>query len=127
MGDIYMLPKDDSGGRLYRGIYLLISRQPWTWQSVGATCGLAGGMLSMLSGLLLWMSTRFLAARGVGSSTQLWEILFFVLPIPLMALGAHCLDLLEKRSSTILHVPAKTQPIEAGHLLPFRPSQPHHN
>lgn len=126
MSDISVLPEDDSSGRLYCRMYLLVSKNRWTWQSLGAAFGLAGGMLSMLLGLLLWMLNRFHAAGGGDSSGHVLEILFFVLPIPLMVLGAHCLDMLEKRS-TIITMQAKSRPIEVGHRLSLRPRYPHNN
>jgi hypothetical protein len=52
--------------------------------------------------------------------------LFFALPLPLLALGAYCLDLLEKRSP-ILPLPANSQPasFERWHRLQAR--RPYNN
>ena len=126
MADIYILPEDDSVGGLYRRMYLLVSKNQRTWQTVGATLGLAGGMLSMFTGLLLWMLNRFYAAAGEYSSVHVLEMLFFVLTVPLMVSGAHCLDILEQRS-TIDTMPAKSHPTQVGHWLPLRPRCPHNN
>ena len=108
MNEIFILPKDELDGGLYRRIYLLVRKDRWSWQSAGATFGIAGGMLSIILGLWLWALVQFLAPVGFGSSLHLLSNIFLVIPLPLLAWGAYCLDLLEKRPPT-LPLPAKSQ------------------
>jgi hypothetical protein len=122
-GRVYILREDDLSGELYRRIYLLIMKKRWTWQSLGATFGISGGMLSLIFASLLWAIVRFLAAGGSISALHTFEIVFFVLPLPLLALGVHCLDLLEKEPP-ILPLPTKSQPAAFRRWLHLRPRQP---
>lgn len=126
MSRIYRLREDDRGDDLYRRIYLLIIKNRLTWQSVGATLGISGGMFSLLLAMLLWSIVRFLAASGSASILRALEIIFFVLPLPLLALGVHCLDLLEKKRPA-LTLPGRSQSAEVERWLPLRPRHPHHN
>lgn len=79
-------------------LYLASRRGRWTWQAAGALCGLLGGSLAAILGLMLsawsWMTGRAsandLSLHGAGS-------LLLLSTIPLLILGGCCLDLLEKR------------------------------
>ena len=126
MKEIYVLQKDDLRGELYRRIYLLIRNNRWTRQSVGATFGLVGAMLSILLGLLLWIVIGFLKPGSFGSLLTVLSNLFFALPLPLLALGAYCLDLLEK-SSPIPPLTCNPQPAGFERWRHLRARYPHHN
>ena len=126
MNKIYTLGEDDLRGGLYGRIYLLIGKNRWTWKSVGAAFGIAGGMLSMLSALLLWATVRFLASVGVGLILSTLDNVLFTLPLPLLALGAYCLDLLETQLP-ILPPPAKSRPSGFKGGEAFGLANPHHN
>ena len=126
MNKIYILPKDELGGELYRRICLLISKNRWTRQSIGAAFGLAGGMLSIILGAVLWAIIQLLAPGSFGSFLNGLEIVFFALALPLLALGAYCLDLLETKAS-ILPLHAKSPPVGFERLLHLRPQHLHKN
>lgn len=126
MNKIYTLREDDLGDVLYQRIFLLIAKNRWAWQSLGAALGLAGGMLSILLGALLWIIVRFLATGRLGSYLNTVEILFFVLTLPLLALGAYCLDLLEKKSP-LLPSPSKSRPVNLDLRHHLRSKRPHNN
>ncbi|MDQ1558044.1 MAG: hypothetical protein QOD32_1104, partial [Pyrinomonadaceae bacterium] len=79
-----------------------------------------------LLGLLLWAIVRFLVAGGSISALHTFEIVFFALPLPLLALGVHCLDLLEKETPT-LPLPANAPPADLKRRLRLRPGHPHNN
>jgi hypothetical protein len=85
---------DQSGLR----IEFRAKNQGWNYQSIGACAGLAGGVIAALSGSLLTAITWF-TGTGAGSSYlhTLGTMLLF-LTIPLLILGAHCLDLAEKQA-----------------------------
>ena len=72
-------------------------RSGWTWPAVGAVLGLGGGILAVADGTLLsaiaWArgeGAGVISLHGVGS-------ILLLSTIPLLILGAHCLDLLEGR------------------------------
>lgn len=80
-----------------KNLYVWTSRNGWTWQTFGAVTGLGGGVLAAAVGALLsavaWMrgdETGGLSMHGVGS-------ILLLSMIPLLIMGAHCLDLLDKR------------------------------
>jgi hypothetical protein len=126
MNKNYTLRDYDEEGLLYRRIYLLIRKNGLKGQAIGAALGLCGAMLSIILGGLLWAALHFLALGALASLLTALEIIFFVLPLPLLALGACCLDLLEKRVS-LLPAQSATQlaPLDRSQRLRFR--HPHNN
>lgn len=118
--------EEDMGDELYRRIYLLIKKNGWARQSIGAAFGLAGGMLSIILGALLWVTTPLLAPGSFASFLNVLEIVFFVLPLPLLALGAYCLDLLEKKPP-LLPLRVGFQPARSERLHRLRLQRPHNN
>jgi hypothetical protein len=95
----------DSETRL-KELYVWSRRRGWAWQAVVTVFGLGGGILAATIGSLLsavaWMrgeETGGLSLHGVGS-------VLLLSTIPLLILGAHCLDLLDKRVETSQEVAA---------------------
>jgi hypothetical protein len=127
MNSIYILPEDELGGRFYRRIYLLIKKNRRACAAIGAAFGLIGGTLSIVMGALLWAIVALLAPVSPRSFLNVLEIVSFVLPLPLLALGAHCLDLLEKRPRIIFLLSVQSQPDGFESLLRFRPGRPSQN
>lgn len=123
MNKTYMLPEDDLGGEVYRRVYLLVNKNWGGWQSIGATIGLAGGVLSTPWALLLWAAVKFLTPSGIGTTLSLLSNVLFALSLPLLALGASCLDLLEKKPP-VLPLPAESQPASPRRLHHLRPRNP---
>ena len=81
-----------------RNLCVWTRRHGWTWQAAGAASGLGGGIIFAAVGALLsaaaWLrgdEAGGLSAHGAGS-------LLLLSTIPLLVSGAHCLDLLERRS-----------------------------
>ena len=108
MNKIFIMPEDELRGLLYGRIYLLIRKNRWNRQASGAACGIIGGMLSIILGVLLWALVWVLPSGGFESSLYRLSNLFFFFTIPLLALGAFCLDQLEKMPPA-LPLPAKPQ------------------
>lgn len=112
MKNTYPLPEDDLRGELYWRMLLLVCKKRGGWPRVGAVVGLAGGALSMPLALVLWATTRFfLVAPTLG---VLCNVLF-ALALPLLALGAVCLDRLETKPPILL--PSAPRP--AGTTRPY--------
>jgi hypothetical protein len=86
---------------LYEEMHRLIEVNPWTWQSIGAVSGLIGGVLSPVIGTLLIAVTWFIHSERIVSSLNGLSIISFVLTIPLLTFGAHCLDLLERKTARL--------------------------
>ncbi len=126
MNKIYVLPEDELGAGLYRRIYLLVKENRWAWATIGAIFGLISGTFSIILGAVLWIILQLLSQGELRSFLNVMDTMFFVLPLPLLALGAYCLDLLEKMPSANAF-PAQSPP--AGFESPYRlrAHRPHQN
>lgn len=107
MGKIYALPEDDMRGEIYQRMLRLMGKNRGTWESAVAAVGLFGGLLAIVLGALDWAFVGLFAPAGaLGSFLDVAGTVLLVLPLPLLALGACCLDRLEKKA------PALTLPAE---------------
>lgn len=126
MNKMYVLPKDNLGQELYSRVCLLIKKNRGAWFTRGAMFGLAGGMLSIVLGTLLWAVVPLLAQDNLRTFLNISETVFFVLPLPLLMLGAHCLDLLEK-TPPLLPLAVESQAAVFESLYRLRPQSPPQN
>ena len=110
MNKIYMLPEDELKGEIYQRIVRLMGKNRGTWESVLAAVGLFGGLLSIVLGGVVWAAYGlFPPAGALGSLLDVAGTVLLVMPLPLLALGAYCLDLLEKKPPA-LPLPTETKP-----------------
>lgn len=126
MNKRYILRKDEPGGELYGRIHFLVRNNGWTRQSIGATLGVVGGTLSIILGALSWMVVYMLAPGRFESFLNTAEVVLFAFSLPLLALGACCLDLLEK-SSPLLSLSTHSRFVCFERLVRLRPQQPDKN
>ena len=109
MDKIYALPEDELRGEIYKRMLRLMGKNWGSWESVAAAVGLFGGLLSIVLGGLVWAVVGLFASAGaLGSILDVAGTVLFVLPLPLMALGACCLDRLEKKAPA-LQLPTESQ------------------
>ena len=80
---------------LYLEIESLIRKNPKRWQSVCAVLGLGGGAVAPLAAAIFNVFTWFIRSIQVHSYLHVLSIVLCVLTLPLLMLGASCLDLLE--------------------------------
>ena len=107
MGKSYVLPEDELRGEIYQRMLRLLGRNRGTWESAVAAVSLFGGLLAIVLGALDWAFVGLFAPAGaLGSTLDVAGTVLLVLPLPLLALGACCLDRLEKKA------PALTFPAE---------------
>lgn len=110
MNKIYTLPEDELRGEMYKRILLLMGKNRGSWESVVAAVGLFGGLLAIVLGALDWAFVGLFApADALGSLLDTAGTVLLVLPLPLMALGAYCLDRLELKAPA-LPLPAVPKP-----------------
>jgi len=127
MNKIYVLPEDELRGEMYRRILLLMGKNWRSWQSFVAAVSLFGGLFAIALGALDWVVVGLFAPAGsLGSLLDAAGTALFVLPLPLLALGAFCLDLLEKKTPA-LPLPAESRPVSPVRLHRRRPRHPHLN
>jgi hypothetical protein len=69
----------------------------WTWQSGGAACGLCFGLIAILIGLVFTAIAWFTGPGWHGFALQRDGTVLLFLTFPLLACGAHCLDLLDQQ------------------------------
>lgn len=99
MNRIYTLPEDELRGEIYQRMLRLMWKNRGSWQSVAAAVGLCGGLLSIVLGVLVWAVVGLCAPAGAaGAFLDVAGAVLFALPLPLLALGACCLDRLEKKA-----------------------------
>lgn len=126
MNEYYATRGNQEWDDIYQSIYCLIEKNAGTWQSVCAVTGLVGGLLSPVLGTILTAVTWFIPTDGASSFLNVLSIALFCLTLPLLAFGAHCLDLLEKIPS-ILPVITKPKSVGFGDWNNLRPQLPHRN
>ena len=127
MNKIYVLPEDDLRGDIYQRMLLLMGKNRGSWQSFAAVVSLFGGLLAIVLGALDWAFVGLFGPAGaLGSFLNAAGTILLVLPLPLMALGAFCLDLLEKKTPA-LPLPAESGPPVPARGLRRRPRHPHLN
>jgi hypothetical protein len=69
----------------------------WNWTSAGAVFGLCFGILSPFVGSILTAMAWFTGPHWHGFFIQRYGTVLLFLTIPLLILGAHCLDLMDKQ------------------------------
>ena len=82
---------------LYQEMEALIKKNPRAWKSVFAVLGLAGGVMAPALGATADMITWFVRSQSINSYLHVASIVLCTLTIPLLMLGAHCLDSLESK------------------------------
>lgn len=98
MDRTYEWLKDEGETDFYEDVESLIKQNPWAWQSVCAVVGLAGGVIAPFLGAASDIISWFVISTTVNSYLHVLSIVFCALTIPLLALGACCLDMLEKQT-----------------------------
>jgi hypothetical protein len=82
---------------IYSEIYFLIKENGGSWQSAGAFLGLVGAFLSPIAGILLNLIAWQITFGNLKSFLIRTSLVLLALFLPLSVLGAHCLDLIEKK------------------------------
>ena len=93
--------QDDLECDIYERMHHLVANNPAAWQSIGVVSGLVGGALAPVLGTLLIIATWLVHSERIVSFLDDLSILSFVLTIPLLVFGAHCLDLLERKTERL--------------------------
>ena len=66
------------------------------WKIIGSLVGVFGGLMSPILGSVVTIVSWFADPAWHGLSLHVAGTSLFVITFPLLAFGAHCLDLLEK-------------------------------
>ena len=92
--------RDLIGDNTFERIGSLTGKSPRRWPSAGAVTGLAGCILAPALGAILTVISWLISQPTASFYLSRLSTTLFFLTIPLLALGAHCLDLLEARAAT---------------------------
>jgi hypothetical protein len=71
----------------------------WTWTTWGAAFGFSLGIISPMVGSIFTVIAWFTGSQWHGLQLHRACTVLFVLTIPLLALGAHCLDLADRQDA----------------------------
>jgi hypothetical protein len=107
MNTAYESLKAQSEIDIYQEIESLIMKNPWAWQSVCAVFGLVGGVIFPLLGAIADVMAWFVNSETVTSYLRVSSIVLCALTLPLLILGASCLDLLAAKTA-LLSSPAES-------------------
>ena len=68
----------------------------WNRRSSGVAIGLCGGFVALIAGSILTLISWFIDPKWHGVFLHQTSTFLFVLALPLLIIGAHCLDLIDK-------------------------------
>ena len=97
MNGIDKLHDDEIWRSLFLRIPFLVKKNQWTLQSIGAIAGLGGGVAAFILTLTLSVF-GWLTRDGLAPILKETSFVSLIAVLPFLALGAHCLDLLENES-----------------------------
>jgi hypothetical protein len=83
--------------KLYFKPFSPAKKREWTWQTLGALFGFVSGLITIFFGSLFTIINWFTTSGTTSLFLKKFGTIFFLLAIPLFILGAHCLDLLERK------------------------------
>jgi hypothetical protein len=75
------------------------SNRHQSWRAVGVVVGLAGGLGTGIFGAVITLTSWITWTESLRHYEQALGTALLILTIPLLALGAHCLDLIESRKN----------------------------
>ena len=98
----------------YLPVYRLIKKNRWRWPAVAASLSLGLGILSPLAGVVLNLLVSYTRLGSEKPFLHKLSIIFYVVSVPLLMIGAHFLDLLDHLEPA----PGETESIKQtmGHL-----------
>ncbi|HJU55038.1 MAG TPA: hypothetical protein VJ715_10710 [Pyrinomonadaceae bacterium] len=86
---------------LYQEVERLIKKNKRAWQAILAVLGLAGGLVAPVLGATADVVTWFVHSQIVNSYLHVASIVFCGLTMPLLILGAFCLDALKAKTANL--------------------------
>lgn len=78
-----------------------VGKRVWTWHDTGTVFGFTGGFLTVFFGTVFTITGWLARSAAWGAFFQRFATVLFLLTIPLLILGAHCLDLADSKKSKL--------------------------
>lgn len=91
--------RDEVWEGLYLPFYLLFKKSHWQWEAVGAGLTLGGGFLCPVAGGILDLLVSYTRLGYERASLNKISTVLYIITVPLLLLGSHFLDLMEKKAS----------------------------
>ena len=91
--------RDEIWEGLYLPFYLLFKKSRWRWEAVGAGLTLGGGFLCPVAGGVLDLMVSYSRLGYERATLNKVSTFLYILTVPLLLLGSHFLDLMEKKAS----------------------------
>lgn len=88
--------RDEFLERQYLALYRLIRNNKWRWQAVGAVAACGGGLLLPIGALLLNFLATYTRLSYEKPILSKASTVMYIVTVPLLLLGAHFLDLLDR-------------------------------
>ena len=98
MHRVNYVPLHDGNG-LHQHVGARAKERLWSWWIIGGICGLAGGIVCSLLGAILTAGSWLISAGNSYLYIHQAGTALLLLTMPLLMLGAHCLDLQEEQKS----------------------------
>ena len=99
MSTTYAAAESETETDLYAEMEALIRKNPRAWRSVVAVLGLAGGLAAPVLGAAADLTAWFIHSQYVNSYLHAASIVSCALTLPLLMMGASCLDSLKSKSA----------------------------
>lgn len=96
MVSTYTLPEDFPTSHSIKDLL----RGNWNRKTSGVVFGLCGGFIALIVGSLVTLVSWFIDPKWHGIWLHQTGTFLFVVSLPLLILGAHCLDLLDKEQES---------------------------
>ncbi len=93
--------RDEFLEKQYLPVFRLIKNNKWRWQAVGAVLASAAGLLSPLIALVLNLLASYTRLIYEKPFLSKLSTVLYVIAVPLLLLGAHFLDLLDKTQCSL--------------------------
>ena len=108
--------RDEILKEYYLPVYFLIKKNKWRWETVGASLALGGGFLLPIIGVILNLLVSYTRLGYEKPALDKASTACYVMTVPLLLLGAHFLDLLEKKAVALPAGQANSREQTIGHL-----------
>lgn len=108
------IKRDEVWDGLYLRGYVLLKENKRSWASAVGLFGLGGGFLAPIIGAFLNLTDLLTNTGAAHSRLYNLSMIFYAITLPLLALGAHCLDLLEKKYPLPVAEKLKTDKMNLG-------------
>lgn len=97
----YFTAEERQGKKFYLKLHTQAKGAAWMWQAIGAVCGLVIGLVAFIFGSVFTVIGWIASPGTIGLFLGEYGVVMFLIGVPLLIIGAHCLDLLEGKDKPV--------------------------